>query len=155
MRHGHAISIDMAFSATLARELGLLSGVEHERLLRLFSRAGLSIDDGLFDEVVLDKGTAAILKTRDGQLRLAVPSPLGTPKFVNELSNQTLVQALELHKSIVAKLPRKGAGLLAYVDASDTGEGDVTSLLQLDRPSLSGPGDLELRARPAAVVNAS
>merc|ERR1712070_1108946 len=41
LRHGHAISIDMAYSATLANQRGLLSDQEHRRLLNLFSRAGL------------------------------------------------------------------------------------------------------------------
>ena len=50
LRHGHAISIDMAYSATLAHSRGLLSDEEHKRLLNLFSRAGLSIDHPQFDE---------------------------------------------------------------------------------------------------------
>ena len=64
LRHGHAISIDMAYSATLANERGLLSDEEHKRLLNLFSRAGLSMDHPQFDEDILEKATAAILKVR-------------------------------------------------------------------------------------------
>ena len=77
LRHGHAISIDMAYSATLANMRGILSDKEHKRLLKLFSRAGLSMDHHQFDEDILDKATKAILRTRDGKLRAAVPSPLG------------------------------------------------------------------------------
>ena len=66
LRHGHAISIDMAYSATLANERGLLSDEEHKRILNLFSRAGLSMDHKDFNEDILDKATQAILKTRDG-----------------------------------------------------------------------------------------
>ncbi|CAG5174896.1 uncharacterized protein ALTATR162_LOCUS7892 [Alternaria atra] len=102
LRHGHAISIDMAYSATLANQRGLLSDEEHRRLLNLFSRAGLSMDHELFDEDMLDKATKAILKTRDGLLRAAVPNPIGTCVFLNDY-------------------PREGAGLDAFVDASDTG----------------------------------
>lgn len=68
LRHGHAISIDMAYSATLANVRGLLGDDEHRRLLKLFSRAGLSMDHELFNEDMLDRGTNAILKTRDGKL---------------------------------------------------------------------------------------
>ncbi|KAF7556384.1 hypothetical protein G7Z17_g1411 [Cylindrodendrum hubeiense] len=97
LRHGHAISIDMAYSATLSRLRGLLSPADHERILNLFSRAGLSMDHHQFDGLLLERATSAILKTRDGKLRAAVPvSPMG-------------------------KFPRKGDGLDAYVDASDTG----------------------------------
>lgn len=122
MRHGHAISIDMAFTATLAMDRGMLSPGEHHRLLTLFSRAGLAIDHPLFDDTAIEKGTAAILKTRDGSLRLAVPSPLGACQFVNEFTIPDLQRVLALHKDLVGRLPRKGDGLEAFVDASDTGE---------------------------------
>lgn len=121
LRHGHAISIDMAYSATLAHLRGLLSEDEHKRLLTLFSRAGLSIDHPQFDEEVLDKGTVAILKTRDGSLRLAVPNPLGSCTFLNDVSADELKRALHKHKALMKDYPRHGEGLEAYVDASDTG----------------------------------
>lgn len=125
LRHGHAISIDMAYSATLAMECGLLSDREHRRLFNLFSRAGLSIDHPQFDDDVLDKGTAAILKTRDGLLRLAVPSPLGSCTFLNNVTPQDLKDALRRHKEIAKTYPREGAGIEAYVDSSDTGYTDL------------------------------
>lgn len=128
----------MAFSATFAMDLGLLSKAEHTRLLKLFSRAGLTIDHELFNNMAIEKGTAAILKTRDGQLRLAVPGPLGTPKFVNDFTVDGLQHVLEQHKQIVAKMPRKGVGIQAYVDVSDTGEGDINELVNGEKPSLDG-----------------
>lgn len=121
LRHGHAISIDMAYSATLANHRGLLSDEEHKRLLDLFSRVGLSIDHPDFNEDILDKGTKAILKTRDGKLRLAVPHPLGSCEFVNDVGNEELMTVLHKHKQFVKNYPREGAGLEAFVDASDTG----------------------------------
>ncbi|KAI0862475.1 Dehydroquinate synthase-like protein [Xylaria cubensis] len=127
LRHGHAISIDMAYSATLANQRGLLSDDEHFRLLILFSRAGLSIDHPQFDEQVLEKGTAAILKTRDGLLRLAVPSPLGSCTFINDAQLQELKDALHKHKLIAKEFPREGAGIEAYVDSSDTGYADLAT----------------------------
>lgn len=125
LRHGHAISIDMAYSATLANHRGLLSDAEHTRLLTLFSRAGLSIDHPQFDEEVLERGTAAILKTRDGKLRLAVPNPLGSCTFLNDVSNEELAAVLRKHKDVVKNYPRQGEGLEAYVDGSDTGYTDL------------------------------
>lgn len=121
LRHGHAISIDMAFSATLANSRDLLSDAEHMRLLNLFSRAGLSMDHHQFDEEILDKGTAAILKTRDGKLRAAVPSPLGGCAFINDIELKEMHEVLRRHKQIMKDFPRNGEGLEAYVDASDTG----------------------------------
>lgn len=121
LRHGHAISIDMAYSATLANNRKLISDAEHRRILSLFSRAGLSMDHHLFDEDLLDKGTAAILKTRDGKLRAAVPNPIGTCTFLNDVEAQELNAALQRHKQLMKEYPRHGEGLEAYVDASDTG----------------------------------
>ncbi|CAG7926998.1 unnamed protein product [Penicillium olsonii] len=121
LRHGHAISIDMAYSATLANDRGLLSDEEHRRLLVLFSRAGLSMDHELFNEEILDKATQAILKTRDGLLRAAVPSPLGSCKFLNDVVMKEMAQALRRHKELMKEYPRHGAGIEAYVDSSDTG----------------------------------
>lgn len=121
LRHGHAISIDMAYSATLANMHGLVSDSDHKRILSLFSRAGLSIDHPQFDEDILDKATKAILKTRDGKLRAAMPSPLGQCQFMNDVTQEQLVAALHRHKQIVKQYPRNGAGIEAFVDASDTG----------------------------------
>ncbi|TGO45128.1 hypothetical protein BOTNAR_0697g00020 [Botryotinia narcissicola] len=121
LRHGHAISIDMAYSATLANQRKLLSDEEHRRILNLFSRAGLSMDHHQFDEEILEKATAAILKTRDGKLRAAVPNPLGSCTFLNDVSAEEMNQALHRHKELMKEYPRNGEGLEAFVDASDTG----------------------------------
>ena len=121
LRHGHAISIDMAYSATLANSRKLITDEEHRRMLSLFSRAGLSMDHPQFDEEILDKGTAAILKTRDGKLRAAVPNPIGRCTFLNDIDAAELNEALRRHKELMKDYPRNGEGLEAYVDASDTG----------------------------------
>ncbi|KAK7415060.1 hypothetical protein QQX98_006198 [Neonectria punicea] len=122
LRHGHAISIDMAYSATLSHLRGLLTTADHDRILNLFSRAGLSMDHHEFDGPLLEQATNAILKTRDGKLRAAVPvSPMGTCVFLNDVSHAEMCDALQVHKKLMHKFPRKGEGLDAYVDASDTG----------------------------------
>ncbi|KAI5790282.1 hypothetical protein EDC01DRAFT_747426 [Geopyxis carbonaria] len=122
LRHGHAISIDMAYTTTLALMKGIISPEVHTRILSLFSRAGLAIDHVLFDEVLLAKGTDAILKTRDGKLRLACPAPqIGECVFLNDLPQSELDAALRLHKEYAGKYARGGDGVDAYVDSSDTG----------------------------------
>ncbi|KAI9807378.1 MAG: hypothetical protein M1833_000122 [Piccolia ochrophora] len=121
LRHGHAISIDMAYSATLAHGRGLITDKEHRRILGLFSRAGLSMDHPLFDEKMLEDATASIKKTRDGKLRAAVPHPIGTCVFLNDVEGEELNAALRHHKQLMKEYPRHGAGIEAFVDASDTG----------------------------------
>lgn len=111
----------MAYSATLANSRKLISDEEHRRVLKLFSRAGLSMDHHMFDEEILDKGTQAILRTRDGKLRAAVPNPIGSCTFINDVSADELNAALRRHKQLMKEYPRNGEGIEAYVDASDTG----------------------------------
>lgn len=100
---------------------GLLSDDEHKRILNLFSRAGLSMDHQQFDEEILDKATKAILRTRDGKLRAAVPNPIGNCVFLNDVEMSELYDALRKHKEIMKGYPRNGEGLEAFVDSNDTG----------------------------------
>lgn len=111
----------MCYSATLAHERGLLSDQEYRRLLNLFSRCGLSMDHPQFNEDILAQGTKAILKTRDGLLRAAVPNPIGSCTFLNDVEESELFAALRKHKEVMKKYPRNGAGIEASVDSSDTG----------------------------------
>jgi 3-dehydroquinate synthase len=111
----------MAYSATLANIQGLLSDEEMKRIHTLFSRCGLSMDHHDFNEDILDKATQAILKTRDGKLRAAVPNPLGSCAFINDIGKDELAAALRKHKELMKGYPRNGEGLEAFVDASDTG----------------------------------
>ncbi|KAF8418892.1 hypothetical protein EV426DRAFT_720390 [Tirmania nivea] len=115
-RHGHAISVDMAYSATLAYMLQELTQEEHARILGLLSRAGLTIDHELFTESLLEEGTSAILKTRDGKLRAAIPSPLGKCKFLNDVTKEQMFAALHMHTDFARRLPRQGAGIEASLD---------------------------------------
>lgn len=80
------------------------------------------MDHHQFDGPLLKRATSAILKTRDGKLRAAVPvSPMGECVFLNDVSHDEMCQALQVHKRLMHKFPRRGEGLDAYVDPSDTG----------------------------------
>jgi 3-dehydroquinate synthase len=78
------------------------------------------MDDPLFNEEILAKATEAILKTRDGLLRAAVPNPIGSCTFLNDVSAEEMNAELKRHKMLMKEFPRQGEGLEAYVDASDT-----------------------------------
>ncbi|KAK7428454.1 hypothetical protein QQZ08_005073 [Neonectria magnoliae] len=112
----------MAYSATLAQLRRLLSSERHKRLLNLFSRAGLSMNQSQLDGPLLERATAAILETRDGNLRVAVPiNPVDDCVLLNDVDHKEMCTALEEHKKIMKTYPRRGEGIEAYVDASDTG----------------------------------
>lgn len=112
--HGHAISVDMAFSATLAEHLGHITTADRDRILGLFSAVGLAIDSPFFTAELLEQATPSIMQTRDGQLRAAVPKPVGTCHFVNDLTVADLVLVLAHHKALCASYPRGGEGSEQY-----------------------------------------
>lgn len=113
--HGHAVNIDMAFSATLAEKRGYINSEERDRILGLMSRIGLALDHPLLTTDLLWRGTKSITLTRDGLLRAAMPRPIGTCYFMNDLTREQIEEALLAHKQLCAYYPRAGAGIDAYV----------------------------------------
>ena len=113
--HGHAVNIDMAFSATIAAQRGYISEQDRDRILGLMSRIGLSLDHPLLEIDLLWEATESITQTRDGMLRAAMPKPIGTCFFANDLTREELQEALAKHKQICQSYPRQGAGEEAYM----------------------------------------
>jgi 3-dehydroquinate synthetase len=108
--HGQAINIDMAFSTTLAEQRGYISVSERDRIFWLMSRLGLALNSPHLTSELLRKGTDAIIQTRDGQLRAAVPRPIGTCYFINDLTGDELDRMLTIHGEVCGHYPRGGAG---------------------------------------------
>jgi demethyl-4-deoxygadusol synthase len=115
--HGHAINIDMALSVTLAEQRGLLSTADRDRVLSVMSGLGLALDSEYLTADLLISATAAILKTRDGQLRAAVPDPIGRCTFLNDVTTEELADTLELHKKLCLDLDRGGDGVDMWAPA--------------------------------------
>lgn len=109
--HGHAINIDMALSTTLAEQRGHLSVSDRDRVLTVMSGLGLALDSEHLTAELLERATAAILRTRDGQLRAAVPDPIGQCRFLNDVTTAELADTLLLHKKICLEFPRAGDGV--------------------------------------------
>lgn len=115
--HGHAISIDMALSTTLAEQRGLLSVADRDRVLTAMSALGLSLDSDYLTADLLADATASILKTRDGLLRAAVPDPIGQCRFLNDVTVDELADALTLHKKLCLDFDRGGEGVDVFAPA--------------------------------------
>ena len=113
--HGHAVNIDMAFSATIAAQRGYISEQDRDRILGIMSRIGLSLDHPLLEIDLLWEATESITQTRDGVLRAALPKPIGTCFFANDLTREELQEALAKHKQLCQSYPRQGAGEEAYM----------------------------------------
>ena len=108
--HGHAINIDMALSTTLAEQRGYISVSERDRIFWLMSRLGLALDSPHLTPELLRTASEAIVQTRDGLLRAAVPQPIGTCYFVNDLSADELDRTLDIHRQVCRSYPRGGDG---------------------------------------------
>lgn len=126
--HGHAVNIDMALSATIAAQREYITTRERDRILGLMSRLGLSLDHPMLDSELLWQATQSISLTRDGLLRAAMPRPIGTCHFVNDLTREELDAALQKHKHLCAAYPRSGAGIDAYVGGNSAGNPAVESV---------------------------
>ena len=113
--HGHAINIDMAFSTTIAEQRGYLSVSDRDRIFWLMSRLGLSLDSPYLTPKLLRKATESIVRTRDGQLRAAVPRPIGTCHFINDLTFEELDSALAIHRQVCLKYPGGGNGQDTFI----------------------------------------
>lgn len=60
LRHGHAITIDMAYSITLAHSRGMISDAQRDEWFTLVSSVGLSMDHEEFDDELIAVATEAI-----------------------------------------------------------------------------------------------
>jgi 3-dehydroquinate synthase len=116
--HGHAINIDMAFSTTLAEERGHISVGERDRVLAVMSQLGLALDSEHLTPELLSAATTAILKTRDGMLRAAVPAPIGRCIFLNDVTVEDLAETLVLHKKLCMDYPRGGDGIDMFTSSA-------------------------------------
>jgi demethyl-4-deoxygadusol synthase len=114
MFHGHAVNIDMAFSATIAARRGYITPNQRDRILGLMSRIGLALDHPLFEEDLVWQATESITLTRDGLQRAAMPRPIGSCFFANDLTKQELAEALQEHKQFCSAYPRGGDGVEMY-----------------------------------------
>ena len=118
MFHGHAISVDMALSTTIAEQRGYISVSERDRIFWLMSRLGLALDSPYLTADLLRQATGSIIQTRDGRLRAAMPRPIGTCFFVNDLTLAELDETLGIHRDVCRKYPRHGDGDDVFTPAS-------------------------------------
>ncbi|TPG27398.1 sedoheptulose 7-phosphate cyclase [Mycolicibacterium hodleri] len=120
--HGQAINIDMALSTTLAEKRGHLTVADRDRVLGVMSSLGLALDSEYLTPELLEVATASILKTRDGQLRAAIPDPIGRCRFLNDVTTGELADTLTLHKKICLDYPRGGDGVDVFTVAEQDDE---------------------------------
>ena len=111
--HGHAVSIDMGFSAYLSLRKGWIDRATFERILALISGYGLSLwHDVLDDKRVMLESHRKIVQKRGGNLAAPVPKgAIGSCGYLNDLSNSALLAALADYRGVCIGYPRAGRGI--------------------------------------------
>lgn len=96
--HGHATSIDMAYTLCISEICGLLDQKESDRIFELMSRAHLPIFHPLMTDFQFVKNAIeSSKKHRGGQLNLPVPFSIGEYIFLDDLEDSLLREAQELY----------------------------------------------------------
>ena len=118
LMHGHAISVDMCFSASLAHVLGYLPQDCYARFLQVFSKFGLALDHPAFTLKLMEDATASTIATRAGQLRAPVPlEGLGKHTILQQVERKSREEAWHLHKQNMKLYVRDGLGLQMTIDS--------------------------------------
>jgi len=138
LHHGHAISIDMAFSATWAANEGWITEALRDRVHAQFRRAGLSLYHECFSSEKLLYGTKTIMERRDGDLYAAVPDgEVGKCRFIylSDFASRadmdaSLERALQVHKKLMT-MEGGGVGKEPFITDGFHRDRKVLSKLEL------------------------
>lgn len=118
LMHGHAVTIGMAFGATLAKELGWLETKEQERIVDLCHELGLSTYHPILEDTqIMLQGQRNMRRKRgDGGLWAPLPKgKIGNCDYAEDVSPELLEKAVKAHKELCAKYPGEGAGIQMYL----------------------------------------
>ncbi|SDH09470.1 3-dehydroquinate synthase [Sinosporangium album] len=102
LRHGHAVSVEIAFSATLAALLGWLTSAERDRILDVCQKLGLAIHHPAITDVdMLVRAQQAMLAKRGGGgLWAPLPRGIGGCGYVPDVSLSLLRSAIGAHSAL-------------------------------------------------------
>ena len=145
LHHGHAISIDMAFSATWAANEGWITEAVRDRVHAQFRRAGLSLYHECFSSEKLLYGTKTIMERRDGDLYAAVPDgEVGKCRFIylSDFASRadmdaSLERALQVHKKLMT-MEGGGVGKEPFITDGFHRERKVFTCQMFDIEAITG-----------------
>ena len=116
--HGHAISVDMAFSATLAEQRGLITPPSATGCSALFSSVGLAIDSPYFTAELLERATAVDhADPRRPAARGGAGADRHLPLRQRPDGRRAACASWRVHKELCAGYPRGGEGVDQYTAA--------------------------------------
>jgi 3-dehydroquinate synthase len=115
--HGHAVSICMAFGATLSYLLGWCTEEERDRIIGLLVKLELSVHHPIIeDSKIMISGQENMRKKRGmGGLWAPLPRGIGSCDYAKEVDEKLLIETIQTHKAICSKLNNNGAGKEMYL----------------------------------------
>jgi 3-dehydroquinate synthase len=121
LMHGHAVSIGMAFGATLAVEMGWLKAIDRDRIVALCRSLGLSVYHPILENTaIMIEGQKNMQRKRgEGGLWAPLPVGIGSCDYAREVSPELLQTAVAAHKDFCSAFPDGGEGEEMYL--SDLG----------------------------------
>ena len=117
LMHGHAVTIGMAFGATLALEMGWIKKGDRDRIVRLCQSLGLSVYHPILEDTELMLQGQKNMRRKRGSSGLWAPLPtgIGACSFAGEVPPDLLVSAVKEHQHLCASLPGEGKGEQMYL----------------------------------------
>jgi 3-dehydroquinate synthetase len=118
LMHGHAVTIGMAFGASLAVEMGWLKSAERDRIIGLCRSLGLSVYHPILEDIdlMLEAQKNMRRKRGDGGLWAPLPTGIGSCDYAQEVPPDLLRSAIASHKQFCSALPDGGKGQDMYLN---------------------------------------
>lgn len=115
--HGHAVTIGMAFGASLAVEMGWLQSDDRDRIVALCQRLGLSVYHPILEDInLMLEGQKNMQRKRgDGGLWAPLPTGIGSCDYARDVSPTLLQAAIDSHRQFCSTLSNQGQGQEMYL----------------------------------------
>lgn len=107
IRHGEAVSVDLALSATLATELGILDPRDRDTIVETLRAIGLPVTSPLLTPAMCSAALDDAERHRGGRINLPLPVCIGEVAFIASKSD---VPAAAIRRAL-ARLAREGGGV--------------------------------------------
>lgn len=117
LMHGHAVSIGMAFGASLAAEMDWLTSIERDRIIALCRSLELAVYHPILENIdLMLEGQKNMRRKRgEGGLWAPLPTDIGSCDYAQDVPPEVLQAAIASHKQLCLSLPNEGAGKEMYL----------------------------------------
>jgi len=115
--HGHAVSIGMAFGATMSHICGWCTMEERDRIIALLRNLELSVFHPIIEDIKLMVSGQENMRRKRGMGGFWAPLPrgIGDTDFLKEVEEELLVKSVTAHKEICMEFPNQGHGKEMYL----------------------------------------